>query len=86
MGRYLAFLFGAVSYVVFFLTFLYAIGFVGNLYVPKTIDSGEPGPLVSAIVINSLLLLIFALQHSVMARLKFKRWWTKIVPMPPKKS
>jgi len=86
MGKYLAFLFGLVSYVVFFLTFLYAIGFVGNLYVSKSIDSGEQGEVVMSVVINCLLLTLFAAQHSIMARLSFKRWWTKFVPQAVERS
>ncbi len=73
-------LYGAVVYLLFFGTFLYAIAFTANLAVPKTIDSGAEGALIPALVIDTLLLGIFAIQHSVMARPAFKRWWTRFVP------
>ncbi|HEU4522330.1 MAG TPA: isoprenylcysteine carboxylmethyltransferase family protein [Thermoanaerobaculia bacterium] len=80
MSRVLSFAYGAVSYILFLGTFLYAIGFVGNMFVPKSIDSGEQGPVTQALLINTALLLLFAVQHSVMARPWFKRWWTRFVP------
>src|SRR5262245_4604270 len=77
IGRILAFLYGAAAYLVFLVAFLYAIGFVCGLVVPKTIDTGAVVPLVEALVVNLLLMSLFAVQHSVMARKPFKRWVTQ---------
>src|SRR6266702_5006495 len=80
MGRIIGFLYGLAAYVIFLGTFLYAIGFVSGLVVPKTIDTGPLVPMEEALVIDLLLLSLFAVQHSVMARKPFKRWLTQFVP------
>ena len=86
MGKLVAFLYGIVAYLAFAIVIVYSIGFVTGLVVPKTIDSGVAGPVMEAIVINLVLMSIFAVQHSVMARPQFKKWWTTIVPQPVERS
>lgn len=86
MFHLLAFLYGIVSYLLFVVSLGYAIGFIGNILVPKSIDAGPSAPFVRALLLNTLLISLFAVQHSVMARPRFKKWWTRIVPAPVERS
>ena len=84
MAKVIAVIYGLLCHVMFLLIFLYFILFLGNFdsIVPKTIDSGTPGPMGVALIINIILLGVFAVPHSVMARPGFKQWWTQFVPKP----
>lgn len=86
MKRIAAFVYGIACYGVFFASLLYAIGFLGNFGVPKTIDGELEGSMVTALAVDGALLALFALQHSIMARPWFKRMWTRIVPEPVERS
>lgn len=86
LGGALALAYGGVCYAAFFATILYAIGFVGNWLVPKSIDAGAAEPLARALLINAALLSVFVVQHTIMARPAFKRWWTTIIPVSIERS
>jgi protein-S-isoprenylcysteine O-methyltransferase Ste14 len=86
MKNLLIFIYGVVAYVIFLGAFLYAIGFLGDFIVPKSINSGDETSMINSFIINALLLSIFAIQHSVMARPAFKKVWIKIIPKPMERS
>lgn len=86
MKRALVLTYGLANYVVFLGVFLYLAGFIGNLWVPRSMDSAPVGPLWQALLINILLITLFGVQHSVMARPTFKTWWTRFVPKPVERS
>jgi protein-S-isoprenylcysteine O-methyltransferase Ste14 len=86
MNRIAAFLYGLLCYAVFFATFLYAVGFISDFSLPKTIDSGPAVPVTTALAVDLVLMFVFALQHSLMARRRFKQWWTQFVPPSVERS
>ena len=86
MGRIISFVYGVLAHLGFLVAFLYLIGFLGNFVVPKSIDSGQAGPVGQALLINVILIAIFGIPHSVMARPGFKQWWTKVVPQHIERS
>ena len=86
MKAILSLAYGFVAYALFLVTILYFIGFVGNVVVPKSIDSGVAGSIAEALSVNLLLITAFGVQHSIMARAWFKRWWTRFVPAPIERS
>src|SRR5215468_12604118 len=86
MSRLIALVYGIACYAFFFVTFLYTIAFVENFPVPRTIDSGPHVPMTEALIINMVLMALFAIQHSVMARPQFKAWWTQFVPKAVERS
>lgn len=86
MKKTLFLLYGFACYFIFFFTMLYLIGFVGDLVVPKSVDAGGEASLVFATLVNVVLIALFAIQHSIMARQWFKNWWTKWVPWPLERS
>ena len=84
--RVIVFGYGAVAYALFVVAFGYTVFFLAGVLVPKGVDDGAPGPVWLALIVDSGLLLLFALQHSVMARPWFKGWWTRVVPQPAERS
>ena len=86
LKRWIVFIYGLCSYAVFFATYLYAIGFVGNFGVPQSIDSPRSGSFRRSLLVDLALLLVFAIQHSVMARPAFKKWWMQFIPEPAERS
>lgn len=86
MGRFITFVYGAVCHAGFLAVFTYMVGFLGDFAVPKSVDSGPESPIGQALWVNASLIALFGLQHTLMARPGFKRWWTRFVPAPIERS
>ena len=86
MMRFMTIGYGVAAYALFLATFVYLVGFVGKIGVPRSVDDGLTAPIGQAVLVNVLLLGVFAVQHSVMARPAFKRWWTRLVPVSIERS
>ncbi len=86
MSRVIVFIYGVVCYLLFLASFLYLIAFSGNFLVPKTVDSGVPGNWIMALGVDCLLMALFAVQHTVMARAPFKQWLTRFIPETMERS
>lgn len=86
MKRVVAFVYGTLCYLLFLATFLYGVAFLGNFGLDRTIDGAATVPFGQALLVNTLLLGLFAVQHSVMARPSFKQWWTTFIPTPVERS
>ena len=86
VARGLTLAYGVAGYLSFLAAFVYGIGFAGNWVVPKSVDTGTPGPVIPSLLVNAALLTLFVAQHTVMARPAFKRWWTRLVPKPIERS
>jgi protein-S-isoprenylcysteine O-methyltransferase Ste14 len=86
MKRTLALVYGISSYLLFFGVSVYGAGFIGGFLTPTRLDAPQQGSIIFALIVDLGLLAIFAIQHSVMARPRFKQWWTQIVPQPVERS
>src|SRR5215212_1773062 len=86
LKRILFFAYGTLSYLIFLGTFLAAIAFIGNFGLPRTLDGPQTGSFAASFAIDVVLLTLFAVQHSVMARKWFKEWWTRMVPKTLERS
>ena len=86
MKRFLIVGYGVTAYLLFLAAFLYLVAFLGNFWVPRTVDHGLSAPIGQAVLVNIVLLAVFAVQHSIMARPSFKAWWTRLVPASIERS
>lgn len=86
MKKSLIFIYGIICYAIFLISFLYAIPFIGDFWVSKTVNTGTQTPVIQAVIINLVLLSLFAIQHTIMARQPFKKWLTQYIPWAMERS